>query len=77
MKADRILVQCDQIGRFFKFSNKSSQNICVTFRAILKYATLQVKISVVTFSATFGYIGLLCIPTSGHTVLVDGDLPYS
>ena len=36
----------------------------VTFWAILKYTTLQVKVAVATFWTTFG---LLWIPTSGHT----------
>ena len=59
--------QCDRLGDSFKFfgNNFFSQEktkYVVTFGAILKYTILHGKIDLATFWATFGKIGLHCIP---------------
>ena len=51
-----------------KIFSQHQPKYLMTFWAFLKYTTLEVKIALAIFCATFGKLGLICIPTSGHTV---------
>ena len=55
--------------KFFgnNFFSQEKTKYVVTFGALLKYTILHGKIDLATFGATFGKIGLHCIPTSGHS----------
>ena len=64
-------LQCDQIGQFLKLSAtkflaKEAQMIG-NFLGYFDKSHSNVKTALTTFWATFGKIGLLFTPTSGHT----------
>ena len=68
--------KCDQIGLFLnglgdQFTELSSKKFWKNSLTFLKTINFSVQSAAATFSTTFGKIGLLFIPRSGHTDCVE------